>query len=100
MGEQAELVVSTNGMSNVTALQFNLALPQGVTLNESAITTGEDVSGHTLSVQTLDKGDRLIVLSHTDLELVGNGALLRLPIRRGEAITGASTPYAWQQQTP
>ena len=84
VGEQAELVVCTNGMSNVTALQFNLALPQGVTLNEGAITTGEAVGGHTLSVQTLDNGDRLIVLYHTDLELIGNGTLLRLPITVGQ----------------
>ena len=84
VGEQAELVVSTSGMSNVTALQFNLALPQGVTLNESAVTKGEAVSGHTLSVQTLENGDRLIVLYHTDLELVDNGTLLRLPITIGQ----------------
>ena len=61
-GEQAELVVSGSGMTGVTALQFNLALPQGVTLNESAITKGEAASGHTLSVQTLDNGDRLVSL--------------------------------------
>ena len=84
VGEQAELVVSASGMSDVTALQFNLALPQGVTLNESAITTGEAASRHTLSVQTLDNGDRLIVLYHTDLALVGNGTLLRLPITVGQ----------------
>ena len=83
-GEQAELVVSASGMSGVTALQFNLSLPQGITLNESAITKGEAVSGHTLSVQTMDNGDRLIVLYHMDLGLVSNGTLLRLPITLGQ----------------
>ena len=83
-GGQAELVVSGSGMSGVTALQFNLALPQGITLNESAITKGDAVSGHTLSVQTMDSGDRLIVLYHTDLGLVGNGTLLRLPVTIGQ----------------
>ena len=83
-GGQAELVVSGSGMTGVTALQFNLALPQGITLNESAITKGEAVSGHTLSVQTMDGGDRLIVLYHTNLEQVGNGTLLRLPITVGQ----------------
>ena len=83
-GGQAELVVSASNMTNVTALQFSLALPQGITLNESAITKGEAVSGHTLSVQTMDNGDRLIVLYHTDLGLVGNGTLLRLPITVGQ----------------
>ena len=83
-GGLAELVVSGSGMTDVTALQFNLALPQGITLNESAITKGEAVSGHTLSVQTMDNGDRLIVLYHTNLGLVGNGTLLRLPITVGQ----------------
>ena len=60
-GGQAELVVSGNDMDmyGVTALQFNLALPQGVTLNESAIAKGNAASGHTLSVQTMANGDRL-----------------------------------------
>lgn len=79
----AELVVNASGMSGVTALQFNLSLPQGITLNESAITKGEAVSGHTLSVQTMDNGDRLVVLYHSDLGLVGNGTLLRIPITVG-----------------
>ena len=84
-GGQAELVVNASGMSGVTALQFNLALPQGITLNESAIMKGEAVSsGHTLSVQTMDNGDRLIVLYHTDLGQIGDGILLRLPITVGQ----------------
>ncbi len=83
-GGQAELVVRASSMTGVTALQFNLALPQGITLNESAITTGEAVSSHTLSVQTMDSGDRLVVLYHTDLESVSNGTLLRLPITVGQ----------------
>lgn len=84
VGEQAELVVSASGMSNMTALQFNLALPDGVTLNESAITKGEAASGHTLSVQTLDNGDYLFILYHTELALIGDGVLLRLPITLGQ----------------
>lgn len=84
VGERAELVVSASGMSNVTALQFNLKLPYGVTLDESAITKGEAVNGHTLSVQTLENGNRLFVLYHTDLGLIGNGTLLRLPIILGQ----------------
>ena len=85
-GGQAELVVSGNDMDmyGVTALQFNLALPQGVTLNESAIAKGNAASGHTLSVQTMANGDRLIVLYHTDLGQIGDGILLRLPITVGQ----------------
>ena len=84
VGEQAELVICASGMSDVTALQFNLALPQSITLNESAITKGEAASSHTLSVQTMDNGNHLFVLYHTDLGLVGNGTMLRLPITMGE----------------
>ena len=85
-GGQAELVVSGNDMDmyGVTALQFNLALPQGVTLNESAIAKGNAASGHTLSVQTMANGDRLIVLYQTDLGLIFNGTLMRLPITVGQ----------------
>ena len=83
-GEQAELVVSTSGMSGVTALQFNLALPQGVTLNENAITKGSAVSSHELKVETLANGDRLFVLYNMDLGLVNNGTLLKLPITVGQ----------------
>ena len=83
-GEPAELVVNGSDISGVTALQFNLTLPQGITLDESAITKGSAASGHTLSVQTMNNGDRLIVLYHMDLGLFTNGALLRLPITIGQ----------------
>ena len=85
-GEQAELVIIASGMSNVTALQFNLVLPKGFILDKSAITKGEAVSGHTLSVQTLEHGAQLFVLYHTDLGLIGNGTLLRLPVTMGEQL--------------
>ena len=83
-GEPAELVVNASGISGVTALQFNLTLPQGITLDESAITKGEAASGHTLSVQNMNNGDRLIVLYHMDLGLFTNGELLHLPITIGQ----------------
>ena len=109
VGEQTELVVSASGMNNVTALQFNLALPEEITLNESAITKGEAASGHTLSVQTLDSGGLLFVLYHKDLKLIGNGELLRLPITverkmysftRHLYIVRTATVYAISQQCP
>ncbi len=83
-GEQTELVISASGMSNVTALQFNLALPEGTILNESAITKGLAVSDHTLSVQTIDNGNRLFVLYNMDLRQIGDGILLRLPVTMGQ----------------
>lgn len=83
-GDQAELVVSASGMSNVTALQFNLALPQGITLNENAITKGSAVSDHELVVETMANGERLFVLYNMDLGQISNGTLLKLPITIGQ----------------
>ncbi len=83
-GGQTELVVSASGMSGVTALQFNLALPQGVTLNESAITKGNAVSNHELVCHTFSGGNHLFVLYNMDKALITNGTLLRLPITMGQ----------------
>ena len=99
-GEQAELVVSASGMSGMTALQFNLTLPQDITLDESAIAKGEAASGHTLSVQTMDNGDRLVVLYNMDLGLFTNGTLLRLPVTIGnDAKTGEGKLYTVRTAT-
>ena len=84
VSEQAELVVSATGMSNVTAVQFNLALPEGVMLSVSSIVNGEAASAHTLSVQKIDNGNYLFVLYHTDLGLISDGVLLRLPVKMGK----------------
>lgn len=84
MGEQTELVVNAYSMGLSSAMQFNLALPEGVMLNESAITLGEAASDHTLFVQTLDNGDYLFVLYNTDLKFIKNGTLLSLPITVGQ----------------
>jgi hypothetical protein len=83
VSEQAELVVSASGMSNVTALQFNLALPEEVSPNLSGIMS-EAASSHTLSVQKIDNGDYLFVLYHTDLGIISDGVLLRLPVKMGK----------------
>lgn len=98
VGEQAELVVCASDMSNVTALQFNLVLPEGFTLHENAITKGEAASGHTLSVQSLDNGGHLFVLYHADLKLIGDGVLLRLPITVGQK-TGIYDRYLYIVRT-
>ena len=89
-GAQAELVVTGESISNATALQFNLTLPEGITLNEAAITKGAAASGHELSVSTLDSGERLFVLYNMNLDAIGNGELLRLPITIGQNTTGGN----------
>ena len=79
-GTKAEIVVNANGVAGMTALQFNLQLPEGITLDEAAITKGTAARGHELIVSTLSSGDRLFVLYNMNLDYIGNGELLRLPI--------------------
>ena len=82
-GTQTELVVKGADLGGVTALQFNLSLPEGITLDEAAITKGEPANGHELSVSTLDSGDRLFVLYSMNLDAIGEGELLRIPVKLG-----------------
>lgn len=74
-----ELVVNASGLTGMSALQFNLELPDGVTIADDA-TMGTATNGHTLSVQTLDNGDRLFILYSMDLNTFKNGELLRIPV--------------------
>ena len=79
-GEQATLTVNLSGATSMTALQFNLALPEGVTIAQGTPTLGTAANGHTLDVETLDNGDRLFVLYSMDLNTFRNGQLLSIPV--------------------
>lgn len=83
-GEQATLTVNLSGATSMTALQFNLALPEGVTVAEGTPTLGTAANGHTLDVETLDNGDRLFVLYSMDLNTFRNGQLLSIPVTIGD----------------
>jgi len=82
-GEQAVLTVNITGATGMTALQFNLSLPEGVTLAESGATMGVATSGHSLSVQPLDNGDHLFILYSMNLSRFKDGELLRVPVTAG-----------------
>lgn len=82
-GEQATLTVNLSGATSMTALQFNLALPDGVTIAQGTPTLGTAANGHTLAVETLDNGDRLFVLYSMDLNTFRNGQLLSIPVTIG-----------------
>ena len=82
-GEQTTLTVSLSGAAAMTALQFNLTLPEGVTLDETNITKGSGASGHELVIRTLADGSRLFVLYNMDKAMLTNGELLRLPVSVG-----------------
>lgn len=80
-GESTVLVVKADGLSaDVSALQFNLALPQGATIDEANIIKGEAASSHSLDVRPLANNNHLFVLYNLDMASIGNGDLLRLPI--------------------
>jgi len=82
-GEETELVVNLTGGTSMTALQFNLALPEGMTLAESDVILGAATNGHTLNVETLDNGDHLFVLYSMDQNPFMDGELLRIPVKMG-----------------
>lgn len=100
-GEQATLVVSVSGIASfgATALQFDLNLPEGVTLAGSN-QLGNATSNHTLSVQTLDNGDHLFVLYSMHLNRFKDGELLRIPISIGNnAKSGEGSLYTFRTAT-
>lgn len=76
---ETELVIHANGVSSMTALQFNLELPDGSSITNDA-TLGTATDGHTLSIQTLDSGDLLFILYSMNLNTFKDGELLRIPI--------------------
>lgn len=85
-GTQAELVVHANGITGMTALQFNLELPEGVTFAAGDASMGEATDGHTLCVETLDNGDRLFILYNMNLDTFKDGELLRIPVNMNREV--------------
>lgn len=75
-----EAKISLTGATEMTALQFNLKLPEGVTVNTDAATLGSATDGHTLCIETLDNGDLLFILYSMDLNPFKDGELLSLPV--------------------
>lgn len=87
-----EAKISLTGATEMTALQFNLKLPEGVTIDTSNATLGSATDGHTLCIETLDNGDLLFVLYSMDFSTFMDGELLRLPVT-SEGTSGPKTLY-------
>ena len=85
-GEQTEMVINFTGGTSMTALQFNLQLPEGVTAAKGNATLGDATNGHTLSIKTLNSGDLLFVLYSLDQAAFADGELLRLPLTAGNKV--------------
>jgi len=75
-----EATISLTGATEMTALQFNLKLPEGVSVESNNATLGSATDNHTLCIETLDNGDLLFILYSMDLNTFMDGELLRIPI--------------------
>ena len=89
-GEKTELVLNLTGGTAVTALQFNLKLPDGFRVHAGSAFIEADLNRHVLSVETLDTGDFLFVLYRSNLRTFKDGELLRIPITAGNSSTTAT----------
>lgn len=88
-GKKAMLTVNLSGASVMTALQFNLTLPEGVTIADDDMPFGSAVADHTLNVQPLISGDRMFVVYSMNLNTFNDGDLLHIPVTIGnDATTG------------
>ena len=76
----SDFIITGNNLTAMTALQFNLKLPEGVTIDTTNATLGSATDGHTLCIETLAGGDLLFILYSMDLNTFMDGELLRIPI--------------------
>lgn len=82
----SSVTVDLRESTDMTALQFRLAMPAGVTYadkgstNCGATLATTNSKTHTLSVQELSNGDLLVIVYSMDLKALKNGALLSIPI--------------------
>lgn len=79
-GKLAELVINADNISNMTALQFNLSLPKGVSLDEENIKKGQAIANHNLSIRPLAGDARMFVIYSLSKAPIADGELLRLPV--------------------
>ena len=90
-----EATMNISGATGMTALQFCLQLPEGVTIDTSNVTLGTATDGHTLCIETLDNGDLLFILYSMDLNTFKDGELLRIPVAAsGETVRLYTIRYA------
>ena len=85
-GKQTNVVVSLADGESMTALQFRLAMPTGVThvgddaTNCNATLATTNSKTHTLNVQALGNGDLLVIVYSMDLKPLKSGELVRIPV--------------------
>ena len=82
-GTETTITVNIAGAAEMTALQCNLQLPEGLTL-AGDIALGDAAKGHTLSTSTLASGNLLIVLYDLYQSTFTDGPLLTIPVVAAE----------------
>ena len=90
-----EATMNISGATGMTALQFCLQLPEGMTIRTSRVAMGSATGDHTLCIEKLDNGDLLFILYSMDLNTFKDGELLRIPIAvSGKAVKFHTIRYA------
>jgi hypothetical protein len=81
VGTTTYLIVKIDNVGeNTTAMQFNLSLPNGITVDETNINQGEAATNHTMTIRTLANGDRMFIFYNMDKKLISNGTVFSLPV--------------------
>ena len=81
---ESTIHVNISDAETMTALQFNLSLPSGVTLAENEIHYGIAGYGCEMTTQPLENGDYLVVLYNMYQKTFRDGTLVIIPIVAGE----------------
>lgn len=87
-GENCEVELLLNNADDLTAMQLDIALPEGLSITGLALT--ERNSSHTLANATLTDGsERILVYSSDNSSFTGNeGAVLRLTFSADDSFSG------------
>ena len=77
--------LSISGATEMTALQFNVSLPSGVSIEDDGDRYGfACISGHTMNVLPLESGDHLVVLYNLYPNTFRDGVFVTIPVKAGE----------------
>ena len=89
------VIVNIEDATEMTALQFNLSLPEGFTLHEKYILRGYVAPGFIMNTSILESGDLFVVFYNFTQEAFRNkGVVLHFPVSVAEdAVTGEARIY-------
>lgn len=93
-GWNETIKVNISDASEITAVQFNLSLPEGVVLDEGwleqyghQVFLGDAANGHSLAVKPLTSGDLLIVVYGLNLQTFNDGTLVEIMTMATDDVT-------------